>query len=307
MNSLKRKVISTSAIVLFALLTVIGSTFAWITIDSSASINQVELTIGTDVSLLIMMDDKVGGYDYSNPADQLILTDPANGKYVTNLTSGEIKSVYDYTNIELEPISTSNAYSFNRSREHANVTASYSASSTTPGQYIQFSVWILSQAQNSTVTIRNFDATASNSIVFKNQVMNAVRMSIENNQPETEDNQKFYIFGKDKDYLFTYRSDQFGYDSVTISNNSIPALQKTFLESKHAEYYSSIGGDTSVVGEKSTNLALADTVVTLSANVPQKLTIRIWIEGWDEDADNNIMTAAFSVKFDFLVQEATEV
>ncbi|MDZ4196376.1 MAG: hypothetical protein U1C51_03890, partial [Candidatus Izemoplasmatales bacterium] len=57
-----------------------------------------------------------------------------------------------------------------------------------------------------------------------------------------------------------------------------------------------------VAAENTGTLTEADTVVSLLADVPQKLTIRIWIEGWDKDANNNIMSALLTVKFEFAVQ-----
>lgn len=310
MNSLKKKVVSTSIIVIFALLSVIGSTFAWFTIDTSASVGDVELSIGTDVSLLIMMDfkDGGGGYDYSNLADKAILDNPANTKYVNNLTSGIIRPLYDYENIKLEPVTTEDGVNFLRSRQHNSDPASFSATEGSSGQFIQFSVWLLSQASNSTIAIRNLESTATNAIGFKNQVRDAVRLSIQNYLPVEGANKGIYIFGKNKDYAFSYRQDQIGYDSVTPANNFIPALQQSFLSSKHAAYFTTLSGETTnIAGERSIVLdsVNTDTIVTLTANVPQKLTIRVWIEGWDENANNNIMSALFTIKFDFVIKASS--
>jgi len=310
MNSLKKKVVSTSIIVIFALLSVIGSTFAWFTIDTSASVGDVELTIGTDVSLLIMMDfkDGGGGYDYSIPADKAILDNPANNKYVNNLTTGIITALYNYDNIKLEPVTTTDGINFLRSRQFNNDPASYSDTEGSSGQFIEFSVWLLSQSSNSTIAIRNFESTASNAIGFKNQVQDAVRLSIQNYLPVEGANKGLYIFGKNKDYDFSYRQDQIGYDSGTPTNNFIPALQESFLVSKHAAYFTTLVGETTnIAGERSIVLdsVNTDVVVNLSANVPQKLTIRIWIEGWDENANNNIMSALFNIKFDFVIKSSS--
>lgn len=290
MHSLKKKVILTSIIVLFALIATIGSTFAWFTLDSSSTVGDVQLEVGSDVSLLLLMDQN---YDYvNNPAHKTFLDNPSNGFYVSNLTTAMIVAVYNYNLISFEPVTTTNGKNYLKNDRVTPASASPSA----PGQYIEFSVWILSQTQNATVTIRNLEITANNTIIFKNIVADAVRMSIENQAGDV------FIFGNDRDYLFTYREDQFGYDSVTPANNSIPALQKSTLEALHKIYYTT---GTPIVGESTSSLTSADTVVSLTGNTPQKLTIRIWIEGWDEDANNNIMSAALRVKFDFAVQEVS--
>lgn len=298
MNSLKRKVISTSIIVIFALLSVIGSTFAWFTIDSFATVGPVDLTIGTDVSLLVMMDEGYV-YDYDDSLsvdDNTLLNNPANDKYVNDLTTAIITPIYNYLTIKLEPVTTTDGLTFNRSRQHSSAVASFTPGT---GQYIQFSIWILSQESNATVAVRNFQSSASNAIGFKNQVKEAVRLSI---QTHREPN-VISIFGINKDYDFTYRSDQIGYDSGTSANNIIPAAQKAFLESKHAEYYTTLDGETTTIeNERNILLPQADTVVTLTANQPEKVTIRIWIEGWDTHANNNVMSALFQVKFDFVIK-----
>lgn len=301
MHSLKRKVISTSIIAIFALLSVIGSTFAWFTIDSSATVGPVDLTIGTDVSLLVMMDEGYV-YDYNDSLsvdNNTLLSNPANGKYVNDLTTAIITGVYNYSTIKLEPVTTSDGLDFIRSRQHSNAAATFTPGT---GQYIQFSIWILSQESNATVAVRNFQSSATNAIGFKNQVKEAVRLSI---QTHREPN-VISIFGINKDYDFEYRSDQIGYDSGTSANNIIPVAQKAFLESKHAEYYTTLAGETTtIVNERNILLSEADTVVNLTANQPEKVTIRIWIEGWDTNANNNIMSALFQVKFDFVIKSTT--
>lgn len=298
MNSLKKKVVSTSIIVIFALLSVIGSTFAWFTIDSFATVGPVDLTIGTDVSLLVMMDEGYV-YDYDDSLtvdDNTLLNNPANNKYVNDLTTAIITPIYNYLTIKLEPVTTTDGLTFNRSRQHSNAIASFTPGT---GQYIQFSIWILSQESNATIAVRNFQSSATNAIGFKNQVKEAVRLSI---QTHREPN-VISIFGINKDYDFAYRSDQIGYDSGTPANNLIPAAQKAFLESKHAEYFTTLDGEIDTIeNERNILLAAADTVVTLTANQPEKVTIRIWIEGWDTHANNNVMSALFQVKFDFVIK-----
>lgn len=297
MHSLKKKVVLTSIIVLFALIATIGSTFAWFTLDFASTVNEVQLEVGSDISLLIMMDE---GYDYNDPDDKILLDNAANTKYVTNLTTTMIQAVYAYNNIKLSPVTTSaDGLSFFKPRvlqpEYSTPAASASDDELNPGQYIEFSVWILSQVSNSNVAIRNLQTTASNSIIFKNVVANAVRMSIQNQANNV------FIFGHDKDYTYSYRSDQFGYDSTLNStyNSILPTLAED-LEDLHAVYFITPG--TPVPGVSASPVTAATTVVSLTANVPQKLTIRIWVEGWDKDANNNIMSATLSVKFDFAVQ-----
>ncbi|MDZ4196665.1 MAG: hypothetical protein U1C51_05370, partial [Candidatus Izemoplasmatales bacterium] len=219
MHSLKKKVILTSLIVIFAMFATIGATFAWFTIDSSSSIDEVQLTVGSDVSLLIMMDQ---GYTYA--ANQTLLDNPANGQYVTQLTTSMITSVYDYREIVFEPVTTANGSTYTLRNG-----GSASASPTLPGAYIEFSVWILSQAAASNVAIRNLEIQSSNSIIFKNVTANAVRLSIQNQANSV------FIFGNDKDYSFTYRADQIWYDSSVPANNSIASATATALGLLHSK------------------------------------------------------------------------
>ncbi|MCK7485959.1 MAG: hypothetical protein MZU97_10720 [Bacillus subtilis] len=48
--------------------------------------------------------------------------------------------------------------------------------------------------------------------------------------------------------------------------------------------------------------ANATTLFNLIANTPTKVTIRIWIEGWDAQANNNLVGAVFNMSFGFIVK-----
>ncbi|MCK7485958.1 MAG: hypothetical protein MZU97_10715 [Bacillus subtilis] len=101
----------------------------------------------------------------------------------------------------------------------------------TPGEYIEFSVWLYSQSQSIVVALSDYTITANHTIVEKDIVVNAARLSINAGSGAK-------IFGLNKDYDFQLFPNQIGYDAVTTANNVINSTVATNLSSTyHASYF----------------------------------------------------------------------
>jgi len=282
-NTFKKKILLAGLVTVFAFIVTIGTTYAWFTVGQASQIGSIELQVQTDTSLLILVDD-----GYSMAANEAFLIDPAS--YSSSLTNSIITPIYDFTNMVLEPVTTYNGTTYLK-----NDRTTSASSTEVTGQYIEFSVWLLSQANAVNVALKDLTVTADNGNVLNNAIRDAVRLSLTPNGGGVQ------IYGLDKDYDFTFIPGQTGYDSTPAStNNEILPANESALLALHKLYYSS--GATVV--DESTTLALASTVVSLAADVPQKVTIRIWIEGWDVDCNNNVLDTVFGISFQMTVKPA---
>lgn len=288
MTNLNKKILLSGLVAIFAFVTMIGATYAWFQITSVVNVEPINISISSSESLLITMDE-----GYSLPADNAYLTNPTN--YVTNLTNADIIAAgYDFTGgrIEMAPITTIDGIAFT-SRSGGAVSSTPSL--VTPGDFIEVSVWLFSQSSSVTVAVYNYAASAANTLSLADDVINCLRMSTQVSGSGTS-----LIYGLDKDLDFAFLPNIVGYDAGTPANNTINSTVKTNLIALNGEYYS--GTDTPVVGQVTNVLADAETVVTLTVGVPQKVTLRIWLEGWDLDCDLNLIGAEFALAFGFSIK-----
>jgi len=265
-------------VAIFAFVMTIGATYAWFTVGQSSAVGTIDLTIQTSTSLMIVMDDVDGdGFVNGETFDAAFRADATN--YVTLLTTTMIQSEYDYTDIIMTPVTSEDGLVL--IREDLNPA---SADPATPGEYLEFSVWILSQDKDVDVSLMNMDIVSNEANTPEQDVIvQAIRLSA-----KSGDNTDDYIFGIDKDYDYVY-------DNL----DEIDGAAETSLIDLHGTFY----GGSVVAGEQTNVLLNTSIVVSLDANVAEKVTIRIWIEGWDVDCNNNTLNADFAIAFGFIVKE----
>lgn len=291
MKPLYKKVVLTGLVVLVAFIITIGSTFAWFTIGQAAEVSVMDLTINSSESILILMDDD---YDIGDPTDLAYLSAPSN--YKTVLTNADITPVYDFLNdkIFMKPLTSVNGINITN---RAGAAASFTPNVGTPGEYIQFNVWLLSQSAPAQVAISNLTLSATNELPEKDIVVNATRLSIDAGSANFESKR---IFGLNKDYDFVFGVNDVGYDSGTPANNEInSAVEASLISTYHAIFHTT---GTATAGESDVDRIDATRVFDLAANTPTKVTIRIWIEGWDAQANNNLIGAVFNIAFSFIAK-----
>jgi hypothetical protein len=286
-KTFKTKILLAGIITVFAFIVTIGTTYAWFTVGQNSAISAIQLRVESDTSLLILLDN---GYIYDAEHDKVMLDNPSS--YSSILNNSDFTGIYDFGNITMLPVTTLDGKAFLKSDRVTS--ASYSDNIATPGQYLQFSMWLLSQDNTVTVALKDLTVTATTGSFWQNTVTDAVRLSTTVGANDAQ------IYGFDKDYDFEFLPGQTGYDSVTAANNIINSGYETALTALHELSYQSSGTPDEV--ESTATLASAATVVQLTTNIPQMVTVRIWIEGWDFDCTNNILGATFSFAFDFTVK-----
>lgn len=294
MNTLYKKVVLTGMVVLVAFVITIGSTFAWFTIGQASSIEDIDLTISSSESILILMDE-----GYSIPASNAILNNPSSYKSV--LRNSDITPVYDFTNgkITMKPLTSINGLAITHRDGNPASFAPKVETEDPAGDYIQFSVWLLSQSAPAEIAISDLTLSVpSNQLVEKAIVMDSVRLSID--ALDANANAK-RIYGLDKDYGFTFGVNDIGYDATpeSTANAIVPSIATNLIDAHHAVFHTT---GTPEAGESTNDKTLATRVFDLAANTPTKVTIRIWIEGWDAQANNNLIGAVFNIAFSFIAK-----
>ncbi len=142
----------------------------------------------------------------------------------------------------------------------------------------QLSDRIIANRASFNETIAQFGYRPANPLIYANTDMTVDPDGIENNGDE------YIVSGLD--YNFTFRPGMVGYDPAGFRNNLDNANDLSSLQGKYG-----------VAADPGTTITL------LRQHEPQLLTITIFIEGWDEHANNNIisgnMTVDFSLKIEY--------
>lgn len=294
MKSLKTKVILSAVVLVFALIATIGSTYAWFTISDTVSVNSINITVESSESLLIRVwrsgeteteGQTYGDYgwtldDFSSVAD---ITDSSYYSGYTNwrllpVTSlaGETSGDTTYDSIDITAL---------RYLTDATATTRPLASATennASGHFLELKFWLLRPAGSKTDIVFNYTLTGT----YEDAMFIGTIGDKQTSGDGVLDN--IHIFGSDLEYGFAWTSSDAGFnndDTDSVVNWS--------------------GGDNSI------NTALTSlegtegtTVINYleTENVPELVTVRIWLEGWDADASNAVMGATFTLAMSFKLQ-----
>jgi len=305
MKGLRNKVILSGIVLLFAFIATIGTTYAWFTVSTQTQIEQMTLNVTAAENLLLRVSD-----DDPNEGVLTWMQDPAN--YSTYISVADILAAGYLGTTEspwrLQPATVLNeATNYGKTLTYlANVGETIAESGTRTytsavennynGQYIHLEFWLLSQSESpKVIQLSDFDINVTGlteNTTEQNVVQNAVRLSVwlddtyfydtVNGTTGGGTNDDAFLFGNDTDYGFTFLSTMTGYDGLNASNNTAPTTTANF--------------------PVNTTVASSD-LFTATFNTPTKVHVLIYIEGWDSQASNNIILAAFNVSFGFKYKE----
>lgn len=305
MKSLKSKVILSAAVLLFALVATIGSTYAWFTVSNTVTVSSIQMNVQTSESLLIKVDT---GEAYNAAT----LLDAEN--YKANLTQTDVTASSLYTNLstwKLSPVTSQqtnmtttsiNGAALNSMNVDTRAYTSAATGNSSTGTYIEINFWVLSQGTaDANIALQDLTITASNSLTAQDAVVDAVKVAawtsrvygVAVDAPETAK-----VFGLDNDWGFVFTSGMRGY--VGDSTDSIDGTTKTALQALQSVYYQS--GATAADNIVTDTLSAATTISTLSTNVPERITVRFYVEGWDAECTNAVLAAQFSISFKFTIK-----
>lgn len=330
MKALKTKVILSAFVLLFALVATIGSTFAWFTVSNEVRVDQFELTVQTQDSLLIRL------YNGETTTDNLTDLQNAN-TYSTNYTSDMIEDQFlDFATWRLTPVTAvqfdDNLLGFANpklnpfnlsilslvdpaSRLHTVTTDKNAADA----NFIELKFWILSQASaNKNLYLHNLVVNsnlAANTITGQTDAANAVRLGVgvTSGAIGAIDPTVGFVYANRPNssltlpYGFVFIEGMRGYNSSTAALNALDQTLDTEIVKLHSIFSSGTAkaNERAVVAVGSpvvdyTNAGITS-LTTLVPNMPQLVTVRIYIEGWDSYANNTIIAAKFNISFSFVI------
>ena len=327
MKQLKTKVIMSAFVLLFALVATIGSTYAWFTVSNEVAVSNIDLDVITADSLLIQVQDSASDTEalgqelthdtYSNATtgyfpnglddfqSNITTADFVGTQYagyqdylMTNMTVASTPTTgagyTDYTALDLTALGTINLAGSDRT-----LTGALANQTGSTGGYIEFNFWLVYSGENTGVQIALQDLAVSG-ITGSAAISEALAFGVIGDNGGTTN-----VYSLDPDYAFEFGSTDAGYlGTGTPSYDSIPESDRTVLKGLHSLYYGAsnvqyVSSDSILVGDGAT---AATTVATLEPDIPELITFRVWIEGWDFDATNALSATDFSISFGFIIK-----
>lgn len=354
MKALKTKVILSAAVLFFALVATIGSTYAWFTVSNTNTVQAMTLNVQTSDSLLIKVYGNQFYYSGTVDASNIVgldgttytfvdgdpdtwtydgdtfklaaagLVDNATGliveipdadifdtqalananadlnnaaSYFTSLTSAQVAAEYAFSTWRLAPVTAVQT-------GYATVNGTTSALNvfTTPntdflrglspidigsdvnsatGKVMVFKFWVMSQSAGKSLYLNDLVISLNGTAdPVKDQVINAIKLSAKVGSNTA------MIYGEDPDYRFAYTSGLPGFytGSPVVENafNSIADAAAVLTATGNAV----VGNNTYVIS-------------ALTVDTPTLVSVTVFLEGWDEEATNNVIAADFNISFTF--------
>lgn len=291
MKSLKTKVIMSAIVLVFALIATIGSTYAWFTVSNVVTVNTINITVESSESLLIRTWDTgqsetegqaYNTYLYGAGATAWTLDDFSSVVTISDSTAysgytgwrllpvtalaGETAADTTYDSIDITTLRylTDNAAA---TRPLASATANNAS-----GHYLEFKFWLLRPAgTNSNVVFDYTLAGTYGDAIHIGTVGDASGEAVVTK-----------LFGNNLDYGYAWSASDSGFnDDATDSVVNVAGTVATALTA-----ISGVEGTTSINYLE-------------SANVPELVTVLVWLEGWDAETTNAVMAATFTLDMTF--------
>lgn len=312
MKALKSKIILSAAVLFFALVATVGSTFAWFTVASTNNVDSMTLNVQSADSLLIKVADPadptgaassltVASTYYTTVTTAMVTTaypslstwrlEPVTAVQPDYATvSGELASLQEFTtNLNsLRALDAIEAGSFGTANWLADVNK-------TNGKVIQIGFWVMSQASAAkNVAVTALSITATNAIAARDQVTDAARVSFKLG----EDSAFIYANTGALDYNYEYLINLPGYYAGAVYGTpTLLGFNKIDQLTLGLNGASSALTAAGLVGSSVDRVAGTDVLGDLAPDTAELLTISIFVEGWDAQATNTVISAAFNVSF----------
>jgi hypothetical protein len=310
-------VILSGIVLVFAFIATIGSTYAWFTVSSSTEVSEMTLNVRAEDNMLI----NVVPYDYLtdtftpnyslDPADYLTGVTPADlyaAGYLYDTHDGTSgtgpwqllpSTVYATTTLTHDTINAKAlSYISNLASDDRTLSVAEKNNST-DGRYIQLQFVLLSQSSEpQAIELSGMSILASgNDASTQDAVEYATRVSIwmddtgfSGTYPDgyTPNEGNELIFGRDTDFAFSFLGSGTGYDRTgfnTLADLSAAASPSVI----------------DIYDDVTTNDFIVPTndIFVLQSLVPTLVVVNIFVEGWDEQADNFLIGAGFDISFGF--------
>lgn len=306
MKSIK-KLIMASLMLVLAFVGVVASTFAWFTMQNQVDVDDIQLNVGTaGFDLQVSFDDENYGYTLALPTLSedftfIPTTYQTTFKHLVLDTNSESPTYGQYIYEAISPLT------YNATTEVWDGTVADTS-------YITFDLYFTSSEATPLLIkfdVTTFEAALTDSLGVANALSKgAFRVMFEEDGPETSlvnifepfyaaaydnDENLFGTFGlgefykKDRGFIanqafdnFLLRTevDPFPYDFSTIN------LEEHYqLDTSEVTAYTSVNSQDAEAAVGDISGEFIHIATTGGSNVSTKVTVTIWLEGWDGDTD----------------------
>lgn len=308
MKSLRNKVILSAAVLLFALVATVGSTYAWFTVASTNTVNAMTLNVQAADSLLIKVADPAD----PDGSEQTLTT---ASTYYTTITTAMVTGLYSLSTWRLAPVTAVNATytsvtpTLNEFTTDLNALRALDAvevgtfgtgnwgadTNSATGKVITIGFWVMSQAATAkNIAVTGLTLAATNSPASRDAVIQSTRVIVQ----VGEDTGYIYSNSGTIDYGYEYLINLPGYYSGDVyTGTTLNGFNK--LNDLTLGY----SGSGSAL-DPATLAALAihrvggsDVIGDLAPDTAELMLITIYVEGWDAQCTNSIISAQLSLTF----------
>lgn len=286
MKKLTRKLFISVLVAVFAFVALGTSTYAWITMSTTAEVQQFEAEVAAGTAGIELSEDGL-----TNWGAIITLEEDFTGQKLDDLTS---QDGITFTNLKAEGSSMTEE------------------SVGTEQGYIEFSVWIrqtnLAEGSTATKTIK-IDGTK---VSFETKA-EADDAKFEYTYVGVDDTDPSLTVTKTDSATNLYATNALRM-SLTCDGNTVVYQQNDETNGNSLDYdvngfahlYAKRQGITlPAKGTTPTTIECgvdAKDFITLEGSTAQEIKIRLWIEGWDNECHSKILSQSFKVKFGFAIQ-----
>jgi len=250
--------------------------------------------------------------------------------YFSSLTTGQIMTYYNYASWKLYPVTaiqtgyaTTDAKALNTMEVSSSnylraLTATVAGDkNSATGKYVELKFWLYLQTNDGltrNIALQDLTITSSYGTTAQQAVVNAIRLGVwgDNTTYGTGGSAgSAYIFGIGNDYDFAFTSAMPGYDASATGSGYIPGTNTfNYMDQLDAAYTLSTAAQSddlfysaSPIANMSTDtLTSAQTIFAMNPAEATLFTVRIYVEGWDAQALNDLSGAQFNISFKFTIQ-----
>ncbi len=310
MKNLRNKVILSGIVLLFAFIATIGSTYAWFTVSSTATVSEITLNVQAEENLLIKIvpyNEGSGTFapDYSlNPAgyqSAVTLAQLQTAGYLPTGTPWRLlpSTVFATDEATHDDINERVLHYLGDPTDSLRTLVAAPFNNGSSGRYVQLQFIVMQQSDiPQALEMRTIRISASYGVGdARNNIAEAVRLSVWGDDTGYLGHDTEYTpligapltFGRDSDFAYSFAG-RTGFtftnlDTIAQIRDGISPLYPTVID----------------IYDGSSWVDPVQDVFILQPNAPTLITVNIYIEGWDEQADNYIIGAEFDISFAFTI------
>lgn len=309
MKKLTRKLFISVLVAVFAFVALGTSTYAWITLSNTAEVAAFEATVDAGAAGIELSEDYGAKLtEASNVVEEAVKNSTwATVLNLSSATKTELKNkkLNDLT-MKYDTNGNMEFYDFGTA-DYSGSEPGYTAEMKENGKvtdgFITFDIWMKRSSQSEGTTTVKVDGakvlfeTVTGSGAFSYTPADATAISTNNLLASNA--ARLSITGNTPADTVVYQNAA-GVDTDAKNNNTTAYSQDGFAHkyAKAQGIYIAGSGEAYTALESGTD---SGAIITLTNQVPQKITVCVWIEGWDNECHAQILNQAFSVEFGFRI------